>query len=162
MDFLKWALVVVMLSSAWAVAQDDIYLCINDKGMKEYRNNDIAKNCKKVSLPAGTSVPASASVRKPAPASTPVAGTTGDFPRVDGAMQKTRDAERRQILLDELQREERQLAELRQAFNNGEPERRGDERNYAKYQERVAAMKAELARSEKNIEALKREMSSVK
>ncbi len=161
MDFPKWALVMV-LSSAWAVAQDDIYLCINDKGMKEYRNTDITKNCKKVPLPAGTSVPAPASAHKPAPAPAQAGSAAGDFSRVDGAMQKTRDAERRQILLDELQREERRQTELREAFNNGEPERSGDERNYAKYQERVAAMKAELARSEKNIEALKREMSSVK
>jgi predicted nucleic acid-binding Zn-ribbon protein len=58
--------------------------------------------------------------------------------------------------------EERKLAALKQEYNNGEPERRGDERNYAKYQERVASMKDDVARTEKNIEALKREMSNLK
>ena len=46
--------------------------------------------------------------------------------------------------------------------NNGEPERRGDERNFAKYQERTAAMKEDLDRAEKNIEALKREIGNLK
>jgi hypothetical protein len=60
-----------------------------------------------------------------------------------------------------LQTEEQKLAELRKEFNNGEPERRGDERNYAKYQERVL-MKDNIARTEKNVEALKREIGNLK
>ena len=32
------------------------------------------------------------------------------------------------------------LAQLQRDYNSGEPERRGDERNFAKYQERVAEM----------------------
>ncbi|MGV3741728.1 MAG: DUF4124 domain-containing protein, partial [Burkholderiaceae bacterium] len=47
-------------------------------------------------------------------------------------------------------------------YNNGEPERQGNERNYAKYQERVASMKEDLNRTEKNIEALKREIGNLK
>jgi HAMP domain-containing protein len=58
--------------------------------------------------------------------------------------------------------EEAKLARLKQEFNNGEPERRGDERNYAKYQERVAAMKDDIGRAEKNVEALKRELGNLK
>ena len=58
--------------------------------------------------------------------------------------------------------EERKLAALRQEYNNGEPDRRGDERNFAKYQERVALMKDDVSRTEKNIEALKREIGNLK
>ena len=58
--------------------------------------------------------------------------------------------------------EEEKLANLKKEFNSGEPERHGDERNYAKYQERVASMKDDIDRSEKNIEALKRELSNLK
>jgi hypothetical protein len=58
--------------------------------------------------------------------------------------------------------EEDKLAALKKEFNNGEPERRGDERNYAKYQERVASMQEDIGRSEKNIEALKRELGNLK
>ena len=58
--------------------------------------------------------------------------------------------------------EEQKLANLKKEYNNGEPERQGDERNYAKYQERVASMKDDIARTEKNIEALKREIGNLK
>jgi hypothetical protein len=51
---------------------------------------------------------------------------------------------------------------LKKEFQNGEPERQGGERNYAKYQERVAMMKEEMQRAEKNIEALRREISQLK
>jgi hypothetical protein len=54
------------------------------------------------------------------------------------------------------EKRKQKLAELRREFNNGEPERRGDERNYAKYQERVAALRDSISRSEKNVDALKR------
>ncbi len=67
-----------------------------------------------------------------------------------------------QILLDEVRTEEGKLAELKKEFQNGEPERLGSERNYAKYQDRVAMMKEEIQRTEKNIEALRREISQLK
>ena len=67
-----------------------------------------------------------------------------------------------QILTEEMKVEERKLAALKQDFNNGEPERRGDERNFAKYQDRVASMKDDVSRTEKNIEALKREIGNLK
>jgi predicted RNase H-like nuclease (RuvC/YqgF family) len=91
-----------------------------------------------------------------------MSGSPSDFPRVDSGTQKARDNDRMQILLDEMKSEEQKLAALKKDFNNGEPERHGDERNYAKYQERVAAMKDDIGRSEKNIEALKREINNLK
>jgi predicted RNase H-like nuclease (RuvC/YqgF family) len=51
---------------------------------------------------------------------------------------------------------------MKREYNNGEPERRGDERNYAKYQERVASLKDSISRSEKNVEALRREISNIR
>ena len=61
-----------------------------------------------------------------------------------------------------MKREEQKLADLKKEYNDGEPERQGNERNYAKYQERVASMKEAIERSERNIEALKREMGNLK
>jgi chromosome segregation ATPase len=84
------------------------------------------------------------------------------FPRIDSQVQKRRDQDRMQILLEEIRAEEAKLADLRKDYRNGEPERQGDERNYAKYLERVAMMKEEIARTEKNIEALRREIGHLK
>ena len=42
--------------------------------------------------------------------------------------------------------EEEKLAVLQKEFNNGEPERQGDERNYQKYLDRVGDMSAAIAR----------------
>jgi hypothetical protein len=58
-----------------------------------------------------------------------------------------------------LRREEDKLAQLRRDFNNGEPERHGDERNYQRYLDRVAEMKAAIVRKEADVAAIKRELS---
>jgi hypothetical protein len=79
--------------------------------------------------------------------------------KVDPAEQRNRDNDAKRILQAELDKAEEQLVALRKEFKNGEPERRGDERNYAKYQDRVAEMKAAIARKESDVASLKRELS---
>jgi hypothetical protein len=81
--------------------------------------------------------------------------------RVDPAAQRARDADARRILGDELRREEERLAQMQREFNNGEPERRGDERNFQKYQDRVAEMRAAILRKEADIAAIRREMAKL-
>lgn len=81
--------------------------------------------------------------------------------KVDPNEQRTRDNDARRILEAELKAENERLAMLLREFNNGEPERRGDERNYQKYQERVAELKAGIARKETDIAALKRELAKL-
>ena len=81
--------------------------------------------------------------------------------RVDPQEQRARDSDARRILEAELQREQQRLAEMQVAYNNGEPERQGGERNYQKYLDRVSEMKAGIARQENDIAALKRELSKV-
>jgi len=79
--------------------------------------------------------------------------------RVDSADQKARDADARLILEAELKKAEARQAELLKEYNNGEPERRGDERNYQKYLDRVADLKASLARNESDIAGIRRELA---
>lgn len=149
--------------SGYVSAQSDVFLCVDDSGKKEYKNTGATKGCKKIDLPSLTMVPAPPA--KKAVVQTVAARSSSsptDFPRVDSGTQKARDTDRRQILLDEMKAEEQKLESLKKEFNNGEPERRGDERNYAKYQERVASMKDDIGRAEKNIEALKREINNLK
>ena len=81
--------------------------------------------------------------------------------RVDPAAQRARDTDSRRILESELRREEESLAALKKEFNNGEPERRGDERNYARYQQRVAEMRQAIQRKEADVAAIKRELSKL-
>ena len=81
--------------------------------------------------------------------------------RVDPNDQKARDQDKRRILESELRREEQRLTGLRQEYNNGQPERRGDETNYQKYLDRTAELRAGIERSESDIAALKRELSKL-
>lgn len=101
--------------------------------------------------------------RPPASAAAPAASgpaRSGEG-RIDPAEQRARDSDARRILADELRREEAKLAEMMREFNNGEPERRGDERNYARYQERVAQMRAAIQRKEADLAAIRRELSKL-
>jgi hypothetical protein len=153
---------LAMLCAALAqtpVQAQGIYLCTDAEGRK-ILTDSFRNGCK--TLDIQNSVPApSARKNGPSKPSQPVS-TPADFPKVDNAQQKARDSDRRAILNEELRMEEKKLAEMRKEFNNGEPERQGNERNYAKYQERVEQMRDSISRAEKNIEALRREISNIK
>jgi predicted RNase H-like nuclease (RuvC/YqgF family) len=82
--------------------------------------------------------------------------------KVEAAEQRARDSDARHILEAELRRADEQLDNLRREYNNGEPERRGDEnRNAQRYLDRVAELKAAIARQEADIAALKRELAKL-
>ena len=70
-------------------------------------------------------------------------------------------SDRRTVLQAELSAAERRLADLKAEYNNGNPERRGDERNYAKYQERVVDLKAQIDRQESDLQAIRRELGKL-
>jgi hypothetical protein len=149
-----------------AQAQTTVYKCVDKAGRVEF--TDISKaGCKALDLPGY--MPAPVPVPRSAPpvtmrqgAGRPPAASPANFPKVDNATQRARDDDRRGILNEELRAEEKKLADLKRDFNNGEPERQGNEKNYAKYQERVAQMRDDIGRAEKNIEALKREIANVR
>ncbi|WP_343631345.1 hypothetical protein [Roseateles sp.] len=81
--------------------------------------------------------------------------------RIDPKDQRARDSDRRLVLENELRDAEARLAKLQQEFNNGQPERRGDERNYQKYLDRVTELKAGVARQESDVQAIKRELAKL-
>jgi hypothetical protein len=89
----------------------------------------------------------------------PAAGSSPAGSKVDPAEQRARDSDARRILEGELKREEDRLAEMKTDYNNGQPERQGNEKNYQKYLDRVADMKAAIGRKESDIAALKREIA---
>lgn len=164
----KQLLIVAGLGAcALARADGQLHLCVDANGHKEYTNMSRKGNCKVLDVPGAIAAPpprtapvyAAPRAGNPGPAAAP---SPAEFPKVDNAAQKARDLDRRRILQDELRSEEGKLAELKKEFNGGEPERRGDERNYAKYQERAAHMKDNINRAEQNIEALKREIANIR
>lgn len=95
------------------------------------------------------------------PRAVPGAAGSGPIARVDPAAQRARDSDARQILEAELRTEEGRLAAMQKEFNNGEPERQGNERNFQKYLDRVAEMRAAIARKESDIAALRRELAKL-
>ncbi len=147
------ALALPCLAMLFPPAQaQGVFLCTQPNGVREYRNTGDNRGCRRLDLEPLSQIPGPALQAKADPA----------FPRIDSQVQKRRDQDRMQILMDEVRAEENKLTELRKQYQNGEPERLGSERNYAKYQERVAMMRDEIARTEKNIEALKREIGQLK
>ena len=165
--FTRLVLAAGVIVSGAAQAQTTVYKCVDAQGRVEFTDTG-KRGCKALDLPGY--IPAPPERRAPAAAARPAspagsaapAPSPSNFPRVDTSQQRARDDDRRGILTDELRIEEKKLADLRGVFNNGEPERQGNERNYAKYQERVAQMRDEISRTERNIEALRREISNIK
>ncbi len=139
------------------VSAQGVFVCVQPNGTREYRNNGDTRGCRRLDIDTISTIPA-----PPANQQAKTAAIDPSFPRIDSQIQKRRDQDRLQILMEEVRTEESRLSELRREYQNGEPERLGSERNYAKYQERVAQMKDDILRTEKNIEALKREIGNLK
>ncbi len=121
-----------------------------------------ARKCTAREAKEPTTIPAPTRVRAPAAAAPGTAVTPGPASaRIDPAAQRARDSDARQILEAELRTEEARLAALQKEFNNGEPERQGNERNFQKYLDRVVEMRAAIARKESDIVAIRRELSKL-
>ena len=156
--FLLIPLLAAFFSSG-SNAQGAIYRCGN-----EYTNtvSEAQKgNCK---LVEGGNVTVVQGFRPPAASPQPVkvAAAAQSGTRVDSVEQKSRDSDARVILEAEIKKAEARQNELAREYNNGEPEKRGDEaRNYQKYQDRVAELKASLARNESDIAGIRRELGRV-
>lgn len=142
-----------------AAAQAKIFRCGNT-----YTNDEVqakAQNCK---LVEGGNVTVVQGTRVAIPQERNNGGKVVTAPplggqRIDSGEQKARDGEARGILEAELKKAEARLAELQKEFNSGEPEKLGPEtRNYQKYLDRVAELKASIERTEKDIAGLKREL----
>lgn len=147
-----------LLSAGQAMAQDKIFRCGN-----EYINNAAeakSRGCKPMEggnitiiqgAPPARSAPASA------PKSSAAPRPSGS--RIDSADQKSRDSDARAILEAELRKSQARLDEAKKAYANGEPEKQGIEsRNYQRYLDRVAELKASLARAESDVDSIQREL----
>ncbi len=164
---MKRSPLLLLLAPLFAHAQGVVYKCPGPPVLytdaisaKEAE----AKNCKSIE---GAPVSVIQTPRRPTPATAPAGGTppatapAGGGNKVEPTVQKQRDNDRRGVLEAELRQAETRLAELKKEYADGNPERRGDERNYAKYQERVAELKAAIGRQEADVAAIKREIGKL-
>jgi hypothetical protein len=166
----------VLAMGAQSLQAQTIYRCPSKDGITPYTNDKVEadrQGCTpmtggNVTVVQGTKVfnnasPGAAEAApkakdaKDAPvrvANAPQAGS-----RIDGAEQRSRDSDSKAIFESELRKAEAKQAELLKEYNNGEPEKRGGEaQNHQKYLDRVAEMKASIARNDSDIASIKREL----
>jgi hypothetical protein len=145
---------LVTLACDEAMAQNEIFQCTDpSSGKIEYKNTGETKGCKRMTVEP---------VVMPKLGSNPGSNpTSGNFPKVDPSVQKARDSDRHKILDDELAAKKTHLAELQKDYNNGEPDRTGDERNYQRYLDRVQQMKDNIARTQSDIDSIQGEIGKL-
>ena len=98
------------------------------------------------------------------PSGTARASTTpSTFPRVEPETQKSRDDKRRKVLDDELVSEQKLLGEARDAYDNGAPPPlAGEKADAEKYRQRIARLRQTVQVHERNVEALRKEISTIR
>ena len=88
-------------------------------------------------------------------------GRPSEFPRESASERTTARERQRQILEQELANEQSALAKAKQDLAAQEAVRSGDERNYARVEERLQPYKDTVETHEKNVEALRRELNNL-
>ena len=114
-----------------------------------------AKGCKAMMAQQPTTIPAPKTHTSTAAAAPGNSASS----KVDAQEQKARDTDARKILQDELIKAQQNLDALQKEYNNGQPERKGDEKNYQKYLDRTNDLKAQITRTESDISAITRELA---
>jgi hypothetical protein len=149
------ALILGMFGAALAMPahaqRTEIFKCVDASGRASYTNDKretAGKKCEVVTTQINV-----------APPPRPAAKTA--FPRESASDRAGAALRQRDILEKELAAEQQDLAKAREALAEQEATRFGDERNYSKMLERLQPFKDRIETHEKNIEALRRELSSL-
>ena len=159
------AIAIASIAAAGAASAADTpdttvtYRCPNN----DYKNTISAKEAEKLGCKKLEGAPVTViQMTKPRPSGTAVPSASGSgAARVDPTAQRARDSDARRILESELKNEENRLAEMKKEFNNGQPERQGNEKNYQSYVDRVGQLSAAIARKEADIAAIRREIQKL-
>lgn len=147
---------LAMFLLANSFAQSRIFRCGN-----EYTNNASEAQARGCKVVEGGNVTVVEGTRVTTAPGTPVrvANAPQSTQRVDNTEQRARDNDARAILESELKKAESRRADLLKEYNNGEPEKQGPEaRNHQKYLDRVAELKANIARNDSDIAGIRREL----
>ena len=148
------ALLALAATGARAAQEGTLYRCPNNVFTNTITPKEAdAKGCKAMEVQPPTTIPAPKA--RPGATASPGAASA----KVDAQEQKARDTDARKILQDELIKAQAQLDALQKEYNKGQPERKGDEKNYQKYLDRTADLKASITRTESDISAITRELA---
>jgi hypothetical protein len=144
-----------------AAAVTEIYKCADAGGRPLYtsdKKDTAGKKCELVSREINV-VPS----QKPSPSPTArrSVGAGGTFPRESPDARASAKDRQRDILERELATEQSLLAEAKKALAAQEAVRTGDERNYARVEERLKPYQEKVDLHEKNVQALQRELGNV-
>jgi len=155
-------LILVTFGAAAASARaqvTEIYKCLDAQSGRPLYTSDkretAGKKCELVSREINV-VPA----QKPAPIPAPSARS--NFPRETPQAKASAKERQRDVLESELATEQQQLDQARKALAEQEAIRYGDEKNYARVLDRLQPYKDNVDLHQKNIEALKRELSNIR
>lgn len=135
-----------------------VWRCVEQDGKAHYTNikkETEGKQCTVVTREVSV-------VTAPPPQRAAATPTPSNFPRVDRDTQRSRDDGRRKILEDELSSEERGLTDAKAKLSEQESIRNGDEKNYQRVLDRLRPYQDAVDRAERNVAALKRELSGLK
>jgi hypothetical protein len=156
MKYTTIAVFALAAIAAGANAQTRIWRCGNT-----YTNNESEAKANGCKLMDGGNITVVQGTRVNGAAATKVAtAPASSGQRIDAGEQKQRDSDARAILEAELKKAETRRDELVKEYNNGEPEMLGPEhRNHQKYLDRIAELKASIARNENDIAGIKREIA---
>jgi uncharacterized protein YfaQ (DUF2300 family) len=140
----------VLAPLAHSQQRTEVYKCVDASGRASYTNEARETDGRKCQL-----VTTQINVVPP-----PKAGAPASFPRESAADRASAKGRQRAILEQELASEQADLAKAKQALAEQEDVREGDERNYARVLERLQPFKDRVDTHEKNVEALKRELTN--
>lgn len=164
---MQCSLGILLLSANYAAAQNKaVYRCPPIDKITHFTDNKAEAENKGCSLMTGGNVTVVQGTRvggvepvRVASVTPKTTTTSSNSPRNDSAEQKTRDSDSRSILEAELKKAEAKQAELLKEYNNGEPDRNAlDIKNPQRYVDRLAEMKANIARNDSDIAGIKREL----
>ena len=136
------------------LASAEMWKCTDTDGNTRYTNvKGDAKGCKGLNLEPLNTAPTLPRAPQQKPA---------NFPSVDNDTQRSRDAGRRKILEQELAQEQQQLDASKKQLAEQKDTRQGNERNYARIEERLKPFENKVKLHESNVESLRKEIANIK
>src|SRR6266513_305788 len=148
---LGWMVIGVLAAPAYAQVTE-IYKCVDGTGRSLYTSDKCDLVSREINVVPAQQIP----VQRPSASS-----SRAGFPRESASDRASAKERQREILEKELTTEQQLLGKAQQDLAEQESVRSGDERNYARVLERLQPYKDSLEVHQKNVEALRRELSNL-